>query len=66
MRMVKEIKKLNSEEWFKIPHPDYPSDENTNYFMFLSKKGYTAYKQGKEIPLDSIRCESMEKVEREK
>lgn len=66
MRMVKEIKRLNSEEWFKIPHPDYLSDENTNYFMFLNKKGYTAYKQGKEIPLDSIRCESMEKVEGEK
>lgn len=64
MRMVKEIKKLNSEELFKIPHPDYPSDEHINYFMFLNKKGYQAYKQGKVIPLDSIRRESMEKVER--
>ena len=65
MRMVKEIKKLNSEEWFKIPHPDYPSDEHTNYFMFLNKKGYQAYKQGKEIRLDSIRCESMETIKGE-
>lgn len=62
--MIKRIKKINKEEWVKIPHPDYPSDAKTNYFMFLSKKGYIAYKQGKEIPLDSIRCESMEKVER--
>lgn len=66
MRMVNEIRKLNSEERFKIPHPDYPSDEHTNYFMFLNKKGYQAYKQGKAIPLDSIRCESTEKVERKK
>lgn len=65
MRMIKEIKKLNSEELFKIPHPDYPSDEHTNYFMLLNKKGYQTYKQGKEIPLDSIRCESMETIKGE-
>ncbi len=59
-RMLKRIKKLNGEEWFKILHPDYKSDEQTNYYMFLSKKGYQAYKQGKGIPLDSIKCESAE------
>lgn len=58
--MLKRIKKLNGEEWFKILHPDYKSDEQTNYYMFLSKKGYQAYKQGKGIPLDSIKCESAE------
>ena len=56
--------KLNKEEWVKIPHPDYQSDGYADYFMFLSKKGYQAYKQGKEIPLDSIRCETVERIER--
>lgn len=59
-KMIKRIKKFNNEEWFEIPHPDYQSDEHTQYFMFLNQKGYSAYKRGKEIPLDSIRCESAE------
>lgn len=61
-KMVKKIQKANKEELFKIPHPDYSSDEHTNYFMWLTKKGYTDYQIGKEIPLDCIRCESVECV----
>ena len=64
-KMVKRIRELNSEELFKIPHPDYPSDEYNHYFMLLNKKGYLAYKQGKEIPLDCIRRESVETVKSE-
>ena len=64
-KMIESIKKQNNEEWFKIPHPDYKSDEYSNYFIILNEKGYLAYKSGKEIPLDSIRCESMETVKSE-
>lgn len=65
MRMVKKIKELNSEELFKIPHPDYQPDEHNHYYMLLNKKGYSAYMQGKEIPLDCIRRESVETVKGE-
>lgn len=63
--MIKKIKKLNNEQWFKIQHPDYQSDKNTSYYMFLTKKGYNAYKNGREIPFDSIRCESAECILKE-
>lgn len=65
-QMIKRIKKLNKEEWFKIPHPDYEPNDNLIYFMYLTMKGYKAYKQGEEIPLDSIRCESAEAKETKK
>ncbi len=63
IKMIKKIRELNKEELFKIPHPDYKSDEHYNYYMFLTKDGYTAYSQGKDIPLNCIRRESAEKVE---
>ena len=63
MQMVKRIKRINNEEWFKIPHPDYSSDKKIIYYMFVTKKGYLAYKKGKAIPIDTIRCESAEATE---
>lgn len=62
MKMIKKIRKLNAEKLFVIPHPDYQSDKNNKYFMWITPKGFNAYKSGKEIPLDCIRREAVEKV----
>lgn len=58
--MVREIKKRNTRELFKIPHPDYESDEKFSYYLWVDSKGKKAYDSGKDIPLKSIFRESAE------
>lgn len=60
-KMIELIKKQNDEEWHKIPHPDYEPDEYNVYYMFLNDKGYEAYINKREIPFDTILCESVER-----
>lgn len=59
-KMIKQIRKNNERELYKIPHPDYTDNSNFKFYMFIDKKGKRAYDKGKEIPLDSIFGESAE------
>lgn len=59
-QMVRQIRKDNARELYKIPHPDYTENKNFRFYMFLDKKGKRAYDKGKDIPLDSIFGESAE------
>ena len=58
--LIKIIKRDNKEATYKISHPDYEPNNYFNYFMYVTKKGFNAFNAGKEIPLDSIRGESVE------
>lgn len=58
--MVREIKKRNTRELFKIPHPDFESDKKFSYYLWVDSKGKKAYDSGKDIPLTSIFRESAE------
>lgn len=53
--MINNIKKLNREKLYKIPHPDYEPDEHHIYYMWVTMPGKKAYDAGAEIPMDSIR-----------
>lgn len=44
--LVKKIKKENAQKVYKIPHPDFGADENFNYFLMLTSKGFQAFKNG--------------------
>lgn len=59
-QMVRQIRKDNERELFKIPHPDYEPNKNFEFFMFIDKKGKQAYDKGKDIPLNCIFGESAE------
>lgn len=62
--MVKSIKKENSQKIYKIPHPDYKSDDKYKYYLFVTAEGNIAYKSSKEIPFNCIVRESAELTER--
>ena len=57
---IRRIQKLNKEDLFKIPHPDYENTVNMTYWMQLNKKGYMAYKKSGIILADCIRGELAE------
>lgn len=59
-KMIKEIKKRNGRKLYKIPHPDYESNGKLAYFYWVDIKGKKAFDAGKDIPLESIYCESAE------
>lgn len=61
-KMIKEIKKENKQKVFEIPHPDYKSDEHFNYFLYVNKQGYTAYKMGQDVPSECIIFEFVQLV----
>lgn len=63
-KLIAEIRKLNSEETFEIPHPDWQSDECNTYIMVLNKKGYQEYCKSGNIPLDTIRGEIVRQPEK--
>lgn len=58
--LVKKIKKENSQEIYKIPHPDYKEDDNFYYYMYLSKDAYKAFNKNGDIPSEGIIKESAE------
>lgn len=59
-KMVAQIKKENKQKLYKIPHLDFKSDTNFNYFMMVTAEGYKAYREGKYVPLNSIAGEFSE------
>lgn len=59
-KMIKQIRKENSQKLYQIPHLDFEDDDMFNYFMYVTAKGYKAYKAGQEVPLDTIIRESAE------
>lgn len=63
-QMVRDIKKSNERELFKIPHPDFESDEHFSYFLWVDTKGKKAFDKGKEIPITSVFKESVEMNEK--
>ena len=55
-----QVRKENSQKLYQIPHLDFEDDDMFNYFMYVTAKGYKAYKAGQEVPLDTIIRESAE------
>lgn len=53
-KRIKEIRADNCQKLFKTKHPDMETDEHVDYYMYLTKKGYDAFKEGNQIPIDSI------------
>ncbi|MBE7055838.1 MAG: hypothetical protein E7388_00145 [Ruminococcaceae bacterium] len=62
-KMVKKIKNENRQKIYKIPHLDFESDEHFNYFMFVTENGFRAYKESRNVPVNSIIKESAEAKE---
>lgn len=61
-KMVQEIKKENKQKLYKIPHPDYKSDTNFKYWLYLSATGYKEYKKSGNIPNETILKEYAEAI----
>ena len=59
-KLVAKIKKDNRQRLYKIPHPDFASDDNFNYYMLLTTNGYKAYRNNQDIHFNDIAREIAE------
>lgn len=58
--MIKKIKKENRQKLYKIPHLDFASNKNYDFWMWVTAEGYKLYKSGKYVPYWCIKREYAE------
>lgn len=60
VEMVNKIAAENSEKLYKVPHPDFVSDNKNSYYLMITQRGYDIYVSGGEIPFAEVKMEICE------